>query len=322
MPQLLAGARLLGLTLPAAEGGRGATQTQTGLICEVLGAADAAAPLLVIQAGTVSRLLTGHADPALAARWVPAILAGQAVTAMAFTEEQSGSDLSDLRTRACRVPGGWRLTGRKVSVAQCEASALVVLAASDDGPRLLFVEAAAPGLRRTRTPSLGLRAAGRCTIDFDGVLVPAAGAIGAAGDGVRTALRDLAASRLMVCLSLVGVARGALAEVLAGAGADGQDAAFTLADCFTELELSRLLCLHGLRLADEGRDFRLASAMAKARVPRAMAAVCRECLVLQGERAGTIELRWRDVIGYELGEGPENVQRLILSRLLLGCRPG
>ena len=89
--------------------------------------------------------------------------------------------------------------------------------------------------------------------------------------------------------------------------------------------MSRLLCYQALWLADQGKDFRREAAMAKSWVPRAMAMACHEALLTIGHVGYSIDhpaqLRLRDVIGAELGEGTENIQKIILSRLVFGQSP-
>ena len=335
IPHLLGDAGLLGLNVPVEQGGQGAGEYVVGVVCEILGRADSMAPSILIQAGTVTKLLKGYGDPELAAEWVPGILSGQTVLSLAFTEEQSGSDLSNVTTKATPVPGGWRISGQKQSVSQSDSQAMITLAMSAEGPIMLLVPSDSEGITRTRMSSLGRRSAGRNIVYFDDVFVPGRNVIGSVSGGVRSALRALSASRLLVCMSLVGTARGALEEVkdwVANRITFGQPlntrqgVAFPLVDCFTDVELAELLCIKGLRLADAGLNFRVQSAMAKGWVPRKMTEVCHECLIFLGHAGyaldSSIQLRMRDIIGAEIGEGPANTQRMVLSRLLLGTNPG
>jgi cyclohexanecarboxyl-CoA dehydrogenase len=334
IPHILGRAGLLGLNVSEQDGGQGAGELVAGVVCEILGRADTLAPSILIQAGTVTKLLRGYADPGLADEWVPGILSGETVVSLAFTEEQSGSDMSNVTTRATKVSGGWRINGQKQSVSQAGSQAMVLLASTEAGPLMLLVPAAAEGVERIRMSSLGRRSSGRNIVHLDDVFIPDRNVIGTPNEGVRRALRALSVSRLLVCMSLVGTARGALEETkewVASRVTFGQPlntrqgVAFPLVDAYTDVELGELLCIKGLRLADAGKDYRLESAMAKAWVPRKMTDVCRECLILQGHAGYTfespIQLRMRDILGAELGEGPANTQRLLMSRILLGSNP-
>lgn len=335
IPHLLGEAGLLGLNVPEEQGGQGAGELVAGVVCEILGTADSLAPSALIQAGTVVKLLKGYGHPDVAAEWTPGILSGHQVVSLAFTEEQSGSDLKNVTTKAAAVPGGWRVTGQKQSVSQTDSQAMITLAMTADGPAMLLIPADADGVTRQRMPTLGRKSSGRNIVHFDDVFVPEINIIGTVAEGVRSALRALSASRLLICMGLVGTARGALTETrdwVANRITFGQPlntrqgVAFPLVDCFTDVELAELLCIKGLQLADAGRDFRLESAMAKAWIPRKMTDVCRECLLMLGHYGysldSSIQLRMRDILGAELGEGPANTQRLIMSRLLLGVNPG
>jgi cyclohexanecarboxyl-CoA dehydrogenase len=331
----LGDAQLLGVHVPEEMGGQGASAVVAGMVVEELGVADSATTTMSVQASTSATLLHTFAHPAIAADWVPRILSGQTTISLGFTEEQSGSDLANLRTTATRDGDGWLINGEKQSISLMpSSSAMVVLARSDEGPVLLFVRTDSAGLTSTRIPSLGRRPAGRSIVHFDNVAVPGDQLIGDPKQGLRAVLASLGHSRLLVGMGLIGMGRGAVDETrpwihdritFGRPLAERQGVAFPLVDHLTNLEMARLLCLKGLWLADQGRDYRVESAMVKAFVPRAVFDLVHECLLIFGHAGYSLDnpmqLRLRDIMAAELGEGPANIQRLILSRHLLGANP-
>lgn len=330
----LGDAGLLGLDVPAEAGGQGAGSLATGLVIERLGAADSFAATTMIQASSAAKLLHQYGDPGLAREWIPRLLAGRAAVSLGFTERQSGSDLGNIQTTARRDADGWILNGEKQSISVRESQAIIVLAKSEEGPVLLFMESDSEGLTRTPTPSVGRTSSGRSTLFFDDVHVPAHQVVGEIGAGFKEALKSLSTSRLLVCMGLLGLGRGALEETkewvneresFGATLGQRQSVAFPLVEHFTEVEMGRLLCLQGLWKADRGLEYKVESAMAKARVPEAMFRLTHDCLLTFGHTGYSLEhpiqLRLRDILGAELGESPANIQKILLARYLLGTNP-
>lgn len=334
---MLGEAGLLGLDVPEEAGGQGAGSVVAGMVIERLGSADSVAATLMIQAASAAKLLHTQAqDRSLVEEWVPRLLAGTAAVSLAFTEGQSGSDLRNITTRAVRNGAGdWVVNGEKQSISVRGSQAVLLLAESAEGPVLLFVPVDSEGFTRTPTPSLGRATSGRATLFLDDVVVPAENVIGEVGGGLRKALASLSTSRLMVSMGLIGLGRGALEEAVEWVKeretfgkvlAERQGIAFPLVEHWTELEMCRLLCLQGLWKADAGQEYKVDSAMAKAHVPESMSRLVHDCLITFGHTGYSLEhpvqLRLRDILGAELGEGPANIQKILLSRYLLGANPG
>lgn len=335
--KILGDAGLLGLDVPEEAGGQGAGALIAGLAIERLSSADSVAATLMIQAASAAKLLHTQAqDRALVDEWVPRLLAGTAAVSLAFTEGQSGSDLKNITTRARRTDAGdWVVNGEKQSISVRGSQAVMLLADSPEGPVLLFVPTDSEGFTRTPTPSLGRTSSGRATLFLDDVVVPRDNVIGEVGGGLRKALASLSTSRLHVSMGLIGLGRGALEETVRWVKeretfgkvlAERQGIAFPLVDHWTELEMCRLLCLQGLWKSEVGEEYKVDSAMVKARVPESMSRLVHDCLITFGHTGYTLEhpvqLRLRDILGAELGEGPANIQKILLSRYLLGSNPG
>ena len=215
-----------------------------------------------------------------------------------------------------------------------ESQMAFVLAKTEGGPALFVVPLDAPGVTVAPFDDMGSRPLGRAVVTFDDVVVPADAMLGAPGAGVKFALGSLASSKVLVCCVCLGVAEAALAEaaewakerVTFGAPlATRQGIAFPAADLATQLEAARLLAHKALWKADRGEDFRREAAMAKAWIPRLASTVCHEAILTIGHvaysREHPAQLRLRDVLATELGEGPANTQRMIVARDLFGVTP-
>jgi len=336
--KLLADSGLLAVHVPAEAGGQGAGELAAGLVCEELGKADYTTALMVIQAGTAGKMLWRLGSERVKAQWLPRVTTGDTTFGLALTEPGTGSDISALAATAKPVASasgdGFAIRGEKSSMSFSDSQVAFVLAKTEAGPALFVVPLDAPGVTVAPFDDMGSRPLGRAVVTFDDVVVPADAMLGTPGAGVRTALGSLASSKVLVCCVCLGVAEAALAEAVAWAKervtfgaplATRQGIAFPAADLATQLEAARLLAQKALWKADRGDDFRREAAMAKAWIPRLASTVCHEAILTIGHvaysREHPAQLRLRDVLATELGEGPANTQRMIVARDLFGVTP-
>jgi cyclohexanecarboxyl-CoA dehydrogenase len=333
--KLLADSGLLGVHVPAEAGGQGAGELAAGLVCEELGRADYTTALMIIQAGTAGKMLWRLGSERVKEQWLPRVTTGDTTFGLALTEPGTGSDISALAATAKPTSdGGFAIRGEKSSMSFSESQMAFVLAKAEGGPALFVVPLDAPGVTVAPFDDMGSRPLGRAVVTFDDVVVPADAMLGTPGAGVKFALGSLASSKVLVCCVCLGVAESALAEAVAWAQervtfgaplATRQGIAFPAADLATQLEAARLLAQKALWKADLGDDFRREAAMAKAWIPRLASTVCHEAILTIGHvaysREHPAQLRLRDVLATELGEGPANTQRMIVARGLFGVTP-
>ncbi|HKN37826.1 MAG TPA: acyl-CoA dehydrogenase family protein [Acidimicrobiia bacterium] len=336
--KLLADSGLLAVHVPAEAGGQGAGELAAGLVCEELGKADYTTALMVIQAGTAGKMLWRLGSERVKAQWLPRVTTGDTTFGLALTEPGTGSDISALAATAKPVASasgdGFAIRGEKSSMSFSDSQVAFVLAKTEAGPALFVVPLDAPGVTVAPFDDMGSRPLGRAVVTFDDVVVPADAMLGTPGAGVKFALGSLASSKVLVCCVCLGVAEAALAEAVEWARervpfgaplATRQGIAFPAADLATQLEAARLLAQKALWKADRGDDFRREAAMAKAWIPRLASTVCHEAILTIGHvaysREHPAQLRLRDVLATELGEGPANTQRMIVARDLFGVTP-
>ena len=209
-----AGLGLTGMTVPAEQGGAGATSTAFALAVFELAKVDPnAAAVLAVHNGLGLRLLL-HAGDAVRSTVLPAAVSGE-VVAFLGSEEAHGSDVGSAGTVAVPHADGYRVTGQKVwAVGASDARHLLILAnvrggaGEPSGPTLFYVPAGTEGITLSgNEPLLGLRAAGIRTVYLSGVQVPAASRIGDVGQGltlVRAArpwLQVAAAAAMAGCVA-------------------------------------------------------------------------------------------------------------------------
>jgi cyclohexanecarboxyl-CoA dehydrogenase len=216
-----------------------------------------------------------------------------------------------------------------------ESQVAFVLARAPEGPCLFVVPLDSRGVTVAPFEDMGSTPLGRAIVTFDDVEVPDDHRLGEPGAGVRQALGALGGSKVLVCCVCIGVARASIDDAVDWAKqrvtfgaplASRQGIAFPLVDLATQLEAGRLLAHKALWKADHGEDFRQEAAMAKAWIPRLAVEACHEAVLTIGHvaysREHPAQVRFRDVLGTELGEGPANTQRIVAARAMFGNTPG
>jgi alkylation response protein AidB-like acyl-CoA dehydrogenase len=148
-------------------------------------------------------------------RWMPGIVSGEKILAVAMTEPSTGSDLAGMRTRAEDKGDHWLLNGAKTYISNGILSDLIVVAARTDpesrhGLSLLVVERGMEGFERGRKlAKIGLKAQDTAELFFNDVKVPKANMLGEPGHGFRYLARFLAQERLVAAIGFMATAQTA-----------------------------------------------------------------------------------------------------------------
>lgn len=324
--------------LPAEFGGFGLDSTSIGIVVEEICHADLNVGYVQVLGSLNGRIIAAHARPALAREWIPRIVAGEALVALALTEPRGGSDAAHLQLRAERDGGGYLLNGEKTSISLSDQADLAVVfartGAPEDGARgvsAFLVPLDAPGISRTRFDDLGSEAVGRGSLHFDNVRVPAEMMLGDEGGGFRQVMNGFDYSRALIGLQCLAAARASLDETwphVAEREAFGrplaqyQGVSFPLAEGEAHYKAVRLLCYETLWRRDTGQPHTSEAAMAKWLGPKTALEIIHQCLLTHGHAGYSRDLphqqRLRDVIGLEIGDGTAQIMKLIVAREKIG----
>ena len=332
----------LGLIAPDAPerfGGLGLASSTSGLIAESVGYGDFNVAYVPVLGSLVAQIIAAHAEPAVATQWIPQIVAGEALVALALTEPRGGSDAANLVVQAAHCDGGYRLRGEKNSISMADqADAVVVFArtgAAESGARgvsAFLVPTAVEGVTTTRFEDLGSRIVGRGSIFFDDVFVPSDHRLGEEGGGFRQVMQGFDFSRALLGLQCVGAAQASLDETWRYATerkafgeplAAFQGVTFPLAEGETAIAAARALCYHTLHLRDAGLPHTAEAAMCKWLGPKTAVDVIHQCLLTHGHYGWSLDLphqqRLRDVMGIEIGDGTAQIMKMIIARSRLAA---
>jgi cyclohexanecarboxyl-CoA dehydrogenase len=278
-----------------------------------------------------------EASDELKETWLPGLMTGDKVIGLCLTEPDAGSDLGALRTTAVRDGDDYVLNGEKNSVSFLNADVFYVFARTEKGSTgyrgisAFLVPRETEGLDFSPYHDLGCRAVPRGQLFMSDARVPARCMVGREGEAFKMIMKYLDVNRAFIGLMCIGAAQQTLDETIEYVKekhAFGlpigrfQGVSFPIAEAATKLELGRLLCYKILWMKQNDIQCTLEGAMAKWWVPKTCVEVIHECLLLHGHYGYTdefpIEQRLRDVIGWEIGDGTAQIQKLIISRQLLG----
>ena len=324
---------LMGIPIPAEWEGAGADTLAYAIAIEELARVDQSFAITVAahtSLGTQPINLFGTNEQKR--RWLPQLASGQRLAAFGLTESGAGSDAGATRTTARLEGGEWVVDGSKMFItnAGTEISGLVTVTArtGDEEISNIVVENGTPGYTQSaQLKKMGWRSSDTRELAFAGCRVPEGNRLGPRGHGFRQFLEILDGGRISVAALGLGAAQGAYEMSLAYARereqfgrkiGKFQAVAFKLADMATEIEAARHLVYKAAWLKDAGRDFAQVAAMAKLYTGELSRRVCNEAVQIHGGYGFMDEYPvsrfYRDQKVLEIGEGTNEVQRLVIAR--------
>jgi alkylation response protein AidB-like acyl-CoA dehydrogenase len=328
-----AGLGLLGVTIPKTWGGLGLDYVSYAVAIEAVAHASATvAASLVVHNSLVGELLAHAGRAKQKDLWLRRLVSGAAIGAFALSEADAGTDAANQKTKAARTATGYRITGRKVWVANAEHASLAIVFACTrpdlrgQGVTAFLIPMDGAGITRTaRAESLGVRGLGCMDLEFD-VDVTDDQVLGAVDQGFRAAMWALQGGRVAIAAQALGIGEAAIAEAVAFAKAReafGQPIAnyqaiqWMLADAATELEAARMLTWKAADAKDRQRSMTVEASMAKLSASEAAhkaADRAMQILASAGYRRGSVvERLFRDVRATEIYQGTSEAQRMIIS---------
>ncbi|MDH3288645.1 MAG: acyl-CoA dehydrogenase family protein [Betaproteobacteria bacterium] len=334
---------LFGATIAPKHGGLGLTAVTYARIVERMGAVWMSVPGLfnshLIMAAAVERYGTEEQKR----RYLPRFASGELRGGVALTEPDCGTDLQAVRTHARREGDHFVVNGAKTWITNsAEGQILAVLVKTDPkaqpphrGMSLLLIEKG-PGFKVVRRlEKLGYRGIDTAELFFENCRVPAANLIGIEeGRGLQQVLNGLELGRINVAARGVGLARACLEESLAYAQvrktfgkpiAEHQAIQIKLADMATRAEAARLLVESAAGAYDVGGRCDLEAGMAKLFATEAALENSLEAMRIHGaygySKEFNIERYYRDAPLLAIGEGTNELQRIIIARELVKRNP-
>ena len=270
--------------------------------------------------------------------YLPKLLSGDTLGALALTEPDAGSDLAGgVKTTATREDDIWIVNGSKawITNAVCAPTITILLRtdaeAGTRGFSMILVDTDADGLTvHLPEKKMGLKGSPTSMLSFDNVRVPQEQLLGEEGRGFHQTMQTLDSGRISIGALSVGLAQGAFEAAIAYATqrrAFGQPIAqhqaiqWMIADAALEIEAARTMVYKAAWMKDNNRNFSKVAAMAKLFASEVAERVCKNAIQIHGSYGYSqefpVERMYRDQRLMTIGEGTSEIQRLVIARRVL-----
>jgi butyryl-CoA dehydrogenase len=263
---------------------------------------------------------------------------GEKIGAFGLTEPQAGSDAGATRTQAIRDGDEWVINGQKNFITNGSIANVAVITAKTDpeqstrGISSFIVEKGTPGFQPGRDEKkMGLKGSVTSELFFEDCRIPAGNLLGKENEGFKQFLITLDAGRVAIAAMAVGLAQGAFEKATAYAKdrvqfgrpiVKFQAIQWMIADMATEIEAARLLVHRAAWLRERGERFTKEAAMAKLFATEMSERACYKAIQIHGGygyvQEYEVERMYRDQRLCAIGEGTNEIQRLVIARQVLG----
>jgi alkylation response protein AidB-like acyl-CoA dehydrogenase len=331
---------LFGLNVPAEYGGLGADRVSYALAFEEIARAWLGAAGLFGPHSVACWLVSRHGTDEQQARYLPGMATGEIRSGIALTEPGAGTDLQGIITTAAKDGDDYVVSGTKTWITNARVAGmlpvLVKTAKAERAPHgmsVLLVDTDSAGFSVGRDlPKLGYKGPETCELVLDQVRVPARNLLGGEeGHGLRQILNGLEIGRINIAARAVGVAQAAYDAALGYARqrrafgrpiADFQAIQLKLADMATEIQAARLLTYWAAAKSQaSGGRVDMEAGMAKMYASEVAIKCALESMRVHGAYGYSaefiVERLYRDAPLMAIGEGTNDIQRLVIARSLI-----
>jgi alkylation response protein AidB-like acyl-CoA dehydrogenase len=349
---------LMGIPWPEELGGAGLDHISYVIVLHELAKVDCSHAITVGAHTTLGTSpIVNFGTEAQKKRYVPLLASGKVFGCFGLTEPGAGSDAAGTRTTAVRKGSHYVLNGSKIFITHGGVAEIgIVTAVTNPGAGTKGISSfiltketcdldrvrslgvghdeslqPMPGFRSgKKEDKLGWRASDTRELIFEDVEVPVENLLGAEGEGFTNFMITLDSGRIGMAAQALGLAEAAAEQALRYATvrrqfgqaiAEFQGVQFQLSDMATEIEAGRHLVYHAVWLAQNGKPFSKAAAIAKLYCSELAMRTTIKAVQIHGGYGYTrdypVERMMRDAKIYEIGEGTSEIQRLVIARHLL-----
>ena len=328
----------LGSYLPEEYGGAGLDMLSYAIVVEEVSKACGSSGVLIsahtsLACGPIYTFGTEEQKK----RWLPPLNSGDIIGCFLLTEPDAGSDAGALSTTYRREGDEFVINGSKIFITNGGYRGTGVLFATHDkslkhkGVSAFIVDLRSHGVEILKNEKkLGIRGSYTTAFAFDNVRIPAENLLGKEGEGFKIAMDTLNGGRIGIASQALGIAEGAFERALAYSkerkqfGApicDLQAIQFKLADMWTKIETSKLMTYKAACLKDAKKNYTMESAMCKMLASETATFVTHQAIQIHGGYGFIcdyeVERMYRDAKITEIYEGTNEVQRVVISKMLL-----
>ncbi len=326
------------LRVPQEYGGPGLSTLESVIVVEELARASGAVAIMATVSGTmVAYPLVHYASPEIKERYLTKLAKG-AIGAFALSEPCCGTDAAAITTRAVKEGDEYVISGRKTWITNSPYADFFLVAARTGRPEdrhrgvSLFVVDKTSCIEVSKLDMMGYRGSGTSEVLFRDCRVPESNMVGQLNGGFKVVMDALNEGRVVTAATALGLAEAAFEDALAYSRqresmgvpiAEHQMVQYMLAEMKVRVEAMRLLIYEAARKVDAGDpDYPMWSSMAKLAAAQWGVDVARMAVQVEGgfgySRESLVERVYRDIKMVEIGDGTNEVQRLVIARSLLG----
>jgi alkylation response protein AidB-like acyl-CoA dehydrogenase len=321
---------------PAEYGGAEADRLFSMIVLEELAPLGGLGISLAMHSDIVAPYLLAFGSEELKRKYLPLMVTGQSIGALAMSEPIAGSDVKAVRTTAVKVDGGYVLNGSKCFISNGFECGLVIVVAKTDtkadarGISLFVVDAAMAGFEKgRRLKKVGLRAQDTAELFFNDVYVPSSHRLGEENNGFAYLMRELPWERMQIAIA--AVASGELAlnltidytrerHAFGKPVLDFQNTRFKLAELKSELQIAQVFVDRCMGLVLKNELDATTAAMAKYWCTDLQCKVVDECVQFHGGygymQEFAIARAWVDARAQRIYGGTNEIMKDIISRSL------
>ena len=290
-----------------------------------------------LHSDIVCPYLEEYGKEALKKKWLPKMVSGEAISAVAMTEPGAGSDLQGMKTTAVDKGDHYLVNGSKTFITNGYLSDICVVAVKTDptlgakGISLLLLESGMKGYSKGKPlEKIGLHAQDTCELFFENVEVPKENLLGKVGEGFKYLMTKLIQERLVVGLGAVAGAEGALAvtvqytkdrQAFGKPINEFQNTRFKLAEMATEVGIGRIFADKCVELHNEGKLDAAMASSCKYWLSDLQGKVADECLQLHGGYGYILEYpiarAWADARVQRIYAGTNEIMKELIARSVL-----
>jgi cyclohexanecarboxyl-CoA dehydrogenase len=329
----------LGVGIPEEDGGDPASWVMLGMLIEELARVNAGIAYFVLVNYEVAISLASYGSDDVKQKWLSSLLRGDKIGCYCVTEPVAGTDFSAITTTASKNGDQYLVTGEKgpVSFGMDADVALTFLRTAPDGKEgitAMAIPLGFPGVSRFAETNMGLLVSTPASLKFDGVSIPETHRVGEQGSGFQiNVTTGLSSSANRVLSGLISLAVADTASKLAiqyskeryafgNPIAKFEAISNKIAEDLTLLEAGRWLCYRALSMQDQGILNTKEAAMCGWWCPKIAYQAIQNSLLIHGH-AGycddhPIQQMLRDIVGFEIISGTEQMLKLIISHEAIG----
>ena len=326
------------LRVPQEYGGPGLSTLESVIVVEELAKASGAIAIMATVSGTmVAYPLVHYASPELRERYLTRLAKG-AIGAFALSEPCCGTDAAAITTRAEKDGDEFVINGRKTWITNSPYADFFLVAARTGRPEdrhrgvSLFVLERSPCIEVSKLDMMGYRGSGTSEVLFKDCRVPAENMIGGLNEGFKIVMDALNEGRVVTAATALGLAEAAFEDAFAYSRqretmgvpiSEHQMVQYMLAEMKVRVEAIKLLVYEAARKVDVGDpEYPMWSSMAKLAAAEWGVDVARMAVQVEGgfgySKESLVERIYRDVKMVEIGDGTNEVQRIVILRTLTG----